>query len=494
MRQRSPRSAASTARRVERSKASESPILFGTSGWRGALGEEVSFPRLRVLVRSIADWVHQQDVGDEVLVGWDRRLASQEMAEMSAAILREAGLVPLLSGTSAPTPALTHALAKRNHAAGIVLTASHNPALDHGLKLFGKGGCAISDADARRIESIAVTRMHDDGPARVGAPQDRVDFVTRYCESLSELLDAEALSKSGVVVVYDAIHGTGAGVLDAVLASAGATVQTLRTNLDPTFGGGAPDPIPDRLEELARRTASAGPLVIGLSTDGDADRFGVVDGQGRVLSETQVIALLVDHLAGSGKIERGVALTVGTGSLVEKVATFHGLPVERHPVGFKHLSAAIASGRVDLAGEESGGFALAGSGRDKDGILVGCLLTNLVATSGENLEVHVDRLEARFGASACARTAMPRTRRIDRAFEELEARTPESVDGVMVKDVTRDGALRLGFVDGGFLMFRRSGTESMMRVYAEAQSQTELEQRLEAGRRLLDQETEEHSS
>lgn len=486
MRTGSSKSASVRARRVERSTASERPILFGTSGWRGALGEEVSFPRLRVLVRSIADWVHQQGQGHEVLVGWDRRLASQAMAEMSAAILHEAGLVPLLSGTSTPTPAVTHALAKGNHAAGIVLTASHNPALDHGLKVFHEGGGAISDIDARRIESIALARMHDDGPALVDTPPNRVDLLTGYLHSLRTRMDSAALSNSGLVVVYDAMHGAGAGVLDSVLESAGATVRTLRTNLDPTFGGQAPDPTPDRLQELSRRTASAGPLALGLSTDGDADRFGVVDGRGRVLSETQVIALLVDHLAGTGEIERGVALTVGTGSLVEKVAAFHGLPVERHPVGFKHLAAAIAAGRVDVAGEESGGFALASLGPDKDGILAGCLLANLVATTGENLEVHVDRLEARFGASACARAAIPRVRRVDRAFEKLETEPPHDVDGVSVDEVAYGDGLRLGFADGGFLMFRRSGTESMMRIYAEAGSQAELERRLDAGRRLLD--------
>ena len=172
MRTESSKSASVRARRVERSRASERPILFGTSGWRGALGEEVSFPRLRVLVRSIADWVHQQESGREVLVGWDRRLASQAMAEMSAAILHEAGLEPLLCGFSTPTPAVTHALAKGSHAAGIVLTASHNPALDHGLKVFHKGGGAISDRDARRIESIALARMHDDGPALVEVMAD----------------------------------------------------------------------------------------------------------------------------------------------------------------------------------------------------------------------------------------------------------------------------------------------------------------------------------
>jgi phosphomannomutase len=227
-------------------------------------------------------------------------------------------------------------------------------------------------------------------------------------------------------------------------------------------------------------------LKLGLATDGDGDRFGVVDGRGRVLSETQVVALLIDHLAVSGRVQRGVAITAGTGSLVEKVAAAHGLRVERHPIGFKHLSAAMQAGRVDVAGEESGGFALASMGLDKDGLLAGCLLANLVASSGEALEHHIERLEARFGRSACGRRAMVRTPERDLALDRLEASPPSALGGIRVVQSHTRTPLRLELEDGGFLMLRRSGTEPMIRLYAEAGSADSLAERLDAGQRLLE--------
>jgi phosphomannomutase len=196
---------------------------------------------------------------------------------------------------------------------------------------------------------------------------------------------------------------------------------------------------------------------------------------------------LIDHLATTGQLSRGVAITNGTGSLVEKVAADHGLGVERHAVGFKHLSSAIAAQRVDVAGEESGGFALASMGRDKDGLLAGCLLVNLVAISGQPLEAHIERLEARFGASACGRTALAIRPGLDRALEHLENAPPERLAGVRVQRATVDDGLRLDLEDGGFLIFRRSGTEPLLRVYAEASTAAALGERLRQGIRLIEQ-------
>jgi len=486
MMDRSPKLRSARAQPVGAQRSTQRPILFGTSGWRGSLGEEVTFERLRVLVRSVSDWICEQGTGDRVLIGWDSRFASQRMAEITAGIVAENDLEAVLSTTRTPTPAITHALARRRCAAGLVLTASHNPAPDHGLKVFAAGGGTISDAHARHIESIAADRMHDGGPSLSSAPCQREDFVTAYRRALEDQLDVDAMRRSGIEVIYDAMHGTGAGVLDTVLESAGATLQRLRMEPDPNFGGTSPDPVAQNLTQLALGVRGAGRLALGLATDGDADRFGVVDGTGRVLTETQVVALLIDHLATAGRLCRGVAITNGIGSLVEKVAVDHGLSVERHPVGFKHLSRAIEAQRVDLAGEESGGFALASMGSDKDGLLAGCLLANLVAKSGEPLEVHVERLENRFGASACGRTAIAGSPALDRALEHLKAAPPEQLGRVRVETVENGPGLRLDLEDGGFLMLRRSGTEPLLRVYAEAGTAAALRERLSQGIRLLE--------
>ncbi len=213
--------------------------------------------------------------------------------------------------------------------------------------------------------------MHDDGPSLSPAPRRREDFVTAYRRALEDQLDADATQRSGIEVVYDAMHGSGVGVLDAVLESAGATLRRLRTEPDPNFGGTSPDPIAQNLTQLALEVRAVGRLALGLATDGDEDRFGVVDRTGRVLTETLIVALWIGHLATTGPLRRGVAITNGTGSLVEQVAANHGLSVERHPFGFEHSSSAIEAQRVDVAGQESGGFAQASMGRDKDGLAGG---------------------------------------------------------------------------------------------------------------------------
>jgi phosphoglucomutase len=463
------------------------PIRFGTSGWRGVLGGAVTFPRLRVLVRSVADWVREQEAGDRVLIGFDGRFASRDMAEMTARILVDEGLDPVLAKRVTPTPAIAHALGRRRCAAGLVLTASHNPSPYHGMKVFGSWGGSVTDSHIRRIEQIAVLRSEDEGPPHSDRLGRRIDFNLAYQDAIKAHLDPDAFRESGLTVIYDAMHGAGAGVLDSVIESAGAQVRCLRGCRDPEFGGDAPDPVAERLGELSAQTKGASGLKLGLATDGDGDRFGVVDGRGVFLTETQVIALLVDHLATTGQVRRGVAITAATGSLVERVAADHGLPVERFPIGFKSLSAAMHEGRADVAGEESGGFALASMSRDKDGIFADCLLANLVATSGQPLEWHIERLESRFGRSACGRTAILATPELYRALERIEADPPVCVGRTRVAAVDGRCGLRLGLADGGFVMLRRSGTEPMLRVYAEAADTEGLERRLGQSRRLLEQ-------
>jgi len=490
MTSRSPRGArpprAAGKRGAARPPSRPDAIRFGTNGWRGALGEEVSFPRLRVLTRAIAQWLREEAAGERVLIGWDGRFASRAMAEIACDVLEDEGLRPVLADRSIPTPVVTHALSRGRHAAGIVLTASHNPPADHGLKLFDASGASIPNPPARRIEAIAARRMRDDAPAPAGARRRVRALAENYLAALEALLDREALRGGKVTLAYDAMHGAAAGLLDGLMSGLGVSVVSLRGTPDPTFGGAAPDPIPANLAALVACTRAQSAPALGIAHDGDGDRVGVVDGGGRVLSETQVIALLVDHLARRGRIRRGVAIGAATGTLVEKVARAHGLGVERHPIGFKALSSALAAGRADAAGEESGGFALAEMGLDKDGILAGALLVELVATTGVPLEAHLERLERQHGPSACGRIARPRTAAVDRALARLASDPPERVGRVRVLAVDARDGLRLALADGGFLMFRRSGTESLARLYAEAGDPQRLAQRLRDGTRLLE--------
>ncbi len=485
---RSVRPAAATASRLGVGKARVAPIRFGTSGWRGVLGEEVTFPRLRVLARAVAAWIGEEAHGRRVLIGWDARFASRAMAEMAASVLHAEGLVPTLSSEFCPTPAVTHALAQGRFAAGLVFTASHNPPADHGLKVFDRSGAPIGDRAARRIESLAARRPHD----RAAPPRPRalrtVSLAEGYRADLAARLDRAALGRAGLTLHCDAMHGAATGYLDALMRELGVGVETLRAQTDPGFGGQAPDPIPERLGDLMARLGArpvgAPGLAFGIAHDGDGDRVAIVDGRGRLLSETQVLALLVDHLAATRRIARGVAIGAATGSLVERVARAHGLPLQRHPIGFKHLAAALVDGRADVAGDESGGFAWAAMGPDKDGILAGALLAERVAQTGEPLEVQLERLEARFGGSACGRIALIATPALVAGIERLALRTPARIDRSRVVAVDAVGGVRFTLDDGGFLMLRASGTEPLVRVYAEAPESGQLLRRLREGVQL----------
>jgi len=432
-------------------------------------------------VEGAARFFAERAPGGTVLVGHDTRFLGERLAESAALGLAAHGLRPVLGRGAVPTPAVTHALARSRAAGAVMFTASHNPPEYQGLKVFAERGRGVSEDEARRIESLV--RPPGAAPARSAKLRHR-DLRAAYAADVTALLQGGPLGRGRIRVVYDAMHGAGAGVLDAVLREAGVRVQMRRGEPDPRFGGEAPDPSRRRLRALARDLSEGRGPRLGLATDGDADRCAVLDEEGRLLSETQALALLVDHLARTGRARRGVAVSIATGSLVERVAAEHGLPVTRHPIGFKHLGRALAEGSADVAGEESGGFAWVRFGADKDGILAGCLLVEAATRARGSLRAALAALERRHGRSACGRVAVRGSDAARRRLERLLDAPPARVDGARVREAsTRDG-LHLDLADG-FLMLRASGTEPLLRVYAEAPGAAPLARRLRAGARLL---------
>jgi phosphoglucomutase len=470
------------------------PIRFGTSGWRGVLAEEVTWPRADALLAAVARWLEEPGpIGGRparrararVLVAHDTRSLGAALAARAIAALAAAGHRPALAESPVPTPVVAHAVRAGAADAALVFTASHNPPAYQGVKVIASWGGGVTDAQARRIEAHARralargARVARPGPAARG-----VDLVAPYLERLFATLDRGAFRRAPPALVYDALHGTGAGVCDRALRALGARVETLHGVRSPRFGGAAPDPCPARLAALVARVRGRGGAALGLATDGDGDRYAVVDADGALLTESEALALLVDRLARSGRLRRGVAISIATGSLVERVAAEHGLPVTRHAIGFKHLARALAEGAADAAGEESGGFALDALGRDKDGVLACALFAEMAADEGLPLRARLRALARRHGAGICARTALRADPRAQARLRGLTAAPPERVAGARVEGVDRRDGLRLAFADG-FLMLRGSGTEPVLRLYAEAPDRARLARRLAAGRALL---------
>ena len=460
------------------------PIRFGTSGWRGVLGEEFTFERVRAVVAAAADRIATARPGARVFVAHDRRFLGPRLAETAVRVLAGRGLRPLAARGPIPTPVLASAVRRSRAAAGLIFTASHNPPEYQGLKLFGPTGAGWDEAETRALERAAARWLRAGRPPESVERKKPVDLVSPYLAALLAILDRGALRRSRLQVVYDAMHGTGAGVLDEALRRVGVGVATLRAEADPNFGGAAPDPLPERLGALRAAVRRLRGPALGIASDGDADRFAVVDAGGSVLSETDAVALLVDHLARTGRVHRGVAVSCATGGLVERVARDHGLALSFHPLGFKHLSGALLAGEADVAGEESGGFAWAPFAHDKDGVLAACLMAELAAASGETLRQRLRTLEKRLGASASGRTAVPATDAARAALASLAASPPDRVGRCRVRGAVVCDGVRLA-LDDGFLMLRASGTEPLLRVYADGPTQDALRSRLQEGIRLL---------
>lgn len=466
-----------------RARRATPAVRFGTSGWRGVLGDDFTFAGVRAAVRAVAEWVGEEVPSPRVLVAHDTRFLGERLAEEAARVLAGAGVRVVTPGGPLPTPLASFAVRRGRAHAGLVFTASHNPPEYQGLKVIAAWGGAAPVGLTRRFERVAAAWL--DGPAPPTAePRTRTaDLHGPYERALRAHLDLETLARGRPGVVYDALHGVGAGVLDGVLARCGARVDCRRAEPDPRFGGAPPDPVPARLAPLAAALRRR-PGWLGLATDGDADRFAVVDRGGRLVSESDAVALLVDHLARTGRIHRGVALSRATGTLAERVARAHGLAVSRHPIGFKYLTAALLDGTADVAGEESGGFAWAPVARDKDGILAGCLVAEVAASSGGPLRGRLAELRRRLGGGVSGRTAVRLPVPAAGVLRGLRRALPRRLDGARVLDVDAGDGLHVGLADG-FLMWRGSGTEPVLRVYAEAPDARSLERRLAAGVRRL---------
>jgi phosphomannomutase len=474
---------------------SELPIRFGTGGWRGVLGEGFDLARARALAGAVAAFAAEGRPGAPVLVVHDTRFLADRVADQAAAEIQGQGVPVLRARGPVATPVACRAVRLRRCAAGLLVTASHNPPEYLGMKVVGGSGGPVSSEVARRLERDAAARLAsgEASVARLASDEASVapsrarfaDLNGPYLAGLLRLLDRDALARARLRVAYDALHGAGAGVLDRALVRCGVRVALLRGESDPRFGGAAPDPTPERLAALRRALrAGSGPR-LGLATDGDGDRFAAVDARGRVLSASDALALLVDHLAVTRRVRGALAISHATGSLVARVAEGHGLRVERHALGFGSLSESLAAGRATLAGDESGGFAWSRFALDKDGILAGALLAERLAVSRVPLHDALRELRRRHGPSACGRCALAISPRLAERLARLAEAPPERFDGSRVLVADASDGLRLALGDGGFALFRISGTEPALRLYAEAPSAPALRRRLRCARELL---------
>ena len=454
-----------------------SPIKFGTSGWRGIIAEDFTFPNVRIAVAAIADHVLSRNSRPTLLVAHDTRFFSEEFARAAATELEERGVHPLLCTGATPTPAVACEIRRRKIDGAINFTASHNPAEYHGLKFSAADGGPALPEVTRDIEARAA-KLYARPAERTSAfpsPHDehtfeQADLAPPYLARLDELIRFAELKKQNAPrIVYDALHGCGAGYLDRALKEHGVSGnETLRAERDVLFEGSGPDVSEENLKRLSE-TVVGSKAQIGLATDGDADRFGIVDAKGTWIAPNHILGLLYDYLIESRGWNLDAARSVATSHLLDAAAAKHGRKVHQTPVGFKYIGQLILKDAIALGGEESAGLSIRGHVPEKDGILACLLVAEMVAARQAPLEEQLRELFRRVGREYWPlRTNLHLPEDVKaRAVERLRSDFAEFL-GRRVAQSDRTDGLKLVFDDGSWILLRLSGTEPLMRVYTES--------------------------
>jgi len=464
-----------------------SVIKFGTSGWRGLIAEDFTFANVRLAVRAIAGHLTEKKKRPTVLVGYDTRFYSEEFSALAVRILQEHGIHTLLCETFTPTPAIAFEIQRRKLDGAINFTASHNPAQYHGLKFSSAdAGPALpevtKDIEARVAKILAKEGLsagserhggHANGGHEKKGAGERVNLKAEYLRRLSELVRFEVIQKAKLKVVTDALHGAGAGYLDKALADHGTAVTARRTERDCLFGGSGPDVDEKNLAPLGKAVKETGAKV-GLATDGDADRFGIVDGDGAWIQPNLVLALVYDYLVETRGWKMPAARSVATTQMVDAVAKSHGQATYQTPVGFKYIGQLIREDKIVLGGEESAGLTIRGHVPEKDGILACLLVAEMTAARGASIGEQVRAMFKKLGHEF-----HPVRENLHLSDEQkANAIRKAAVDattllGRKVVSVDRTDGAKFVFGDGSWMLLRLSGTEPLLRLYVEAESEAE---------------------
>ena len=451
-------------------------IKFGTSGWRAIIAEDFTVANVRRGVTGIARYVlSQKPGGARVVIGRDPRYMGERFVEIAAGILANFGITPLVIAEPAPTPAIAFEIIRTKADGGINFTASHNPPEYSGIKFSTPDGAPALPEVTKAVEALVPV----DGASSTGTPgtnhaqAQQIDPRPAYLGRLKEIIDLPLLKKSGLKVVYDPLWGAARGYPNHLLADAGIDLTTVHDTRDVLFGGHAPEPDGHLLNDLRDKMRATGAR-LGIATDGDADRFGIVDEDGTFIQPNCVIAVLFDYLVETRGWKNGVGKSVATTNLVNALAERHGVQLHETPVGFKYLGELIKADRIALGGEESAGLSIRYHVPEKDGILAGLLCCEAVARRNKSLTAQVHELFDQVGSFYSQRESFRLTPEAREKFTKKLGADPSELSGRKVSQIVRIDGLKLILADGSWVLYRVSGTEPVVRVYSEARSESDL--------------------
>lgn len=465
-------------------------IRFGTSGWRAVIADEFTFAGVRTVTQAICEQLRAGGAAQRsaIIVGYDTRFLGEQFAAACVKEVSAHGFRALLCNGPTPTPTISYAIRSEKAAGAINFTASHNPPEYNGMKFSTADGAPALPEITKQVEQLII-EIRARGEASQTAPEsgsapEAYDPRPGYLADIAGKINFEVMAGAGGRYAYDPLWGTGRGYLDEALRMHGLEVETIHDWRDVMFGGRSPEPESSHLDEL-RAAMEKNDCVLGIATDGDGDRFGVLDKGGVFITPNQLIALLFDYLAEARGWTVGVARSVATSHLVDRVAESRGLPVYETPVGFKFIGELINEDKIILGGEESAGLSIKGHYPEKDGILACLLAAEAVAARGASLSEQLEDLYKRVGRIESGRIGVRLTPEIAASLPERLRRETAEIGGRKIERTNRADGVKFIFNDGTWLLMRPSGTEPLVRIYAEAETQQDLEVLLEQGRKYL---------
>jgi phosphoglucomutase len=450
-------------------------IKFGTSGWRAVMAEEFTLANVHRAVHGIARYVaSQKSKGPKVIIGRDPRFLGETFCALAADILSSYGITPLVIAEPAPTPTISYAVIQSKADGAINFTASHNPPEYNGIKFSTPDGAPSLPEVTHAIErEIAAFDANPQTPQTTRAELQSIDPRRMYLSRLREIVDLDVIKKAGVKIAFDPMWGAARGYSDGFLREAGVTVAAVHDTRDVLFGGHAPEPDDHLLEDLRHEMRGIG-AAIGIATDGDADRFGIVDEDGTFLQPNYIIALLFDYLVETRGWRNGVGKSVATTNLINALAEKHKIELHETPVGFKYIGELIKQDKILIGGEESAGLSIRKHVPEKDGVLAGLLCCEMVARRGASLGAQLGQVFAEVGSYYPLRENFRLTTEVKQKFTEKLRGDPSEFYGIKVAQVVRIDGLKLVLADGSWVCYRLSGTEPVVRVYSEARSKEDL--------------------
>ncbi len=470
-------------------------IKFGTDGWRGIIADDFTFENVGNVAQAIADYVLEEagnkKIKPDLVVGYDNRFLAEKFASSIAEVLSKNGINAALGSSPAPTPAVSLAVKQKKLIAGIMVTASHNPAEYCGIKIKADyGGPATPEITSRVEGNLSGNRKPNLKETEYGRVSTE-DLNPGYLKKVMSLIDMNLIKKAGLAVVCDSMYGVNGNHLSDVLEGTDCRVINIHNYRDALFGGIHPEPIEKYLTELKERVGKEN-TDIGVAIDGDADRIGVVDDEGVYLPPLQVFPLLLLYFVREKKLKGRVVQTISLGYLSERIAKKYKLDLQEVPVGFKNVvDWMLKPEGVIIGGEESGGYGYSGYIPERDGLLSTLYFLEMLAKTGKKLSVLKREMQEEFGASVFGRTDYrydaDRLRIDDKKkfFSGLGKKAPKEILGIKVREVKAYDGIKYILEDDSWLLIRASGTEPLLRIYSETGNKEKTDKLLETGKKIV---------